>query len=128
MNREDILAMTPGADMNIKVAEQVMGHLVTEDETFGWMERMVDPEDGSSVWDLPQPYSEDMSAAELVIDRMTELGHEDAVCWVDFGKGAYTEPEAVCKAALCALWEIQRQLDIADNLLSQALGDEAAGK
>ncbi|MBI2957236.1 MAG: hypothetical protein HYY32_00185 [Chloroflexi bacterium] len=105
MIRENILAMNPGPELDIQVAAGIMGNAVANDETFGWMERWIDPDDGGSVWAPPQPYSRDMSAAERVIDRMIELGHDDAVCWADFGNGAYTEPEAICKAALCAMLE-----------------------
>lgn len=127
MNRENILAMRPGTEMNLQVAEHVMGHIVIKDEIFGWMERLVDPEDGSSLWNLPQPYSEDMSTAELVIDRMIELGHDDAVCWADFGDGAYSEAEAICKAALCALLESHGAPEVFDSALRQATGDTTDG-
>lgn len=102
MTREEILAMKPGAELNKKVAEEIIGHEVVEDSTFGYMERYTD-EDNSTVWDMVQDYSEDMEAAELVVNRMMQLGHYDVVCWADFGGGIYTEPEAICKASLIAL-------------------------
>lgn len=104
MTKEEILAMKPGLELNIKVAEEIIGHEVAEDDLFGHVERFVD-EDDNSVWDTVQHYSEDMSAAELVVHRMIQLGHDDAACWADFGGGIYTEPEAICKAALIALLE-----------------------
>ena len=104
MTQEAILAMKPGGELNTKVAEDIIGHVVSKDATFGYMERLTD-ESGSSVWDTLKPYSEDISAADLVVRKMTALGYEDAVNWADFGNGAYTEPEAICKAALLAVQE-----------------------
>ena len=104
MTQEEIMAMKPGVEMNAKVAEKVMGHVVSRDETFGYMERVID-EDGHSVWAVLQPYSEDISATELVVDRMIALGYDDAIYWADFGGGIYTEPEAICKAAVLAILE-----------------------
>jgi len=102
MTREEILAMEPGEKLNKKVAEEIIGHEVVPDKTFGYMERFTD-ENNCTVWDILQCYSEDMSAAELVVNRMMQLGHYDVVCWADFGGGVYTEPEAICKASLIAL-------------------------
>jgi len=104
MTQEEILAMNPGAELNAKVAEEVIGHAVARDETFGYTERLID-KDNSSVWDKLLHYSEDISAAELVVGKMIELGHDDAIYWADFGDGIYTEPEAICKAALLAILE-----------------------
>ncbi len=100
MTQEEILAMKPGVELNVKVAEEVIGHVVARDETFGYMER-----DNNSVWGRLQLYSEDISAAELVVDEMIKLGYDDAIYWADFGDGIYTEPEAICKAALLAVFE-----------------------
>lgn len=99
MTREEILAMKPGRELNEKVAREVIGGTVTEDATLGWMEGFPD-EDGNHVWDVLNPYSEDLSAAERVVDEMIAEGFDDAVYWADFGDGAYTEPEAICKRAL----------------------------
>ena len=104
MTKEEILAMNPGLELNIKVAEEIIGHSVAKDDVFGYVERYTD-EEGESVWDTLQPYSEDISAAELVVKKMIDLGHDDAIYWADFGCGVYTEPEAICKAALLALLE-----------------------
>jgi len=103
MTKEEILAMKPGEELNAKVAECVMGYEVMKDATFGHMERLIH-EDGS-VWALPEPYSEDMSAAELVLARAVELGLGDAICLDDFADGRCTEAEAICKAALLAVLE-----------------------
>lgn len=98
MTQEEIMAMEPGVELNAKVAEQVIGRVVAKDDVFGYMER-----DDGSVWNLLQPYSEDMSVAELVVEKMIKLGYDDAIYWADFGNGIYTEPEAICKAALLAI-------------------------
>ena len=47
MTRAEILAMQPGRELNIKVAEVIIGHEVLWDETFGDMERYID-NDGRS--------------------------------------------------------------------------------
>lgn len=103
MTREEILAMEPGCELNRKVAEVIIGHEVVDDKILGYVERFTCEEDNSSVWDTLHEYSEDMAAAELVVNRMMQLGHYDALYWADFGGGAYTEPEAICKRALIAL-------------------------
>jgi hypothetical protein len=101
MTQEEILAMKPGRELNSKVAEEIIGHLVVQDALLGDLEGLLD-EDGSHNWNNLQPYSEDIEAADLVVDTMIRLGFEDAVCWADFGDGAFTEAEAICKAALLA--------------------------
>ena len=105
MTNEETLSMQPGNELNIKVAETIMGNIIADDATFGCMERFTDPTDGSSTWDPITPYSEDISSAGLVVDRMIELGYQDAIYWAEFGKGKYTEAEAICKAALLAIAE-----------------------
>jgi hypothetical protein len=57
-------------------------------------------EDSSGTWDTLLLYSEDMSAAQLVTERMITLGHKDAVSWDQYGDGIYTRAEAICKRAL----------------------------
>lgn len=126
MTREEILAMEPGSELNRKVAEEVMGYTIVNDETFGYMERLIDPEDGRPVWNPLEPYSEDIAAAELVVDTMIERGCDDAIYWADFGGGKYAEAEAICKAALCAILEECQTLKVLDDTLKQAPGDEGA--
>ena len=99
MTKEEILAMKPGKKLNIAVAKLVMEHQVIVDEILGDMERPVG-EDSSSTWDTLLLYSEDMSAAQLVTERMITLGHNDAVSWDQYGEGVYTRAEAICKRAL----------------------------
>lgn len=101
MTQEEILAMRPGRELDSKVAREIVGHVVVRDEFLGDLEGLPD-DDGSYVWDELRPYSEDLEAADVVVDAMIRLGFEDAVCWADFGDGAFTEPEAICKAALLA--------------------------
>jgi hypothetical protein len=99
MNKEEISAIKSGRELNIAVAEVVMDHKVIVDEILGDMERPVDRDD-SSAWGPLQPYSEDITAAQLVVERMVELGHNDAVFWEFYGNGASTRAEAICKRAL----------------------------
>jgi len=99
MTKEEILAMRPGRELNIAVAEVVMKHKVIVDETFGDMERPIG-EDSSSAWGTMLLYSEDMSAAQLVVDRMIKLGYSEAVLRGHYGNGIYTRAEAICKRAL----------------------------
>jgi len=120
MTREEILSTQPGSELNIQVAQKIMGHVIIKDELLGHIERWVNSEDGSSVWSPVKHYSEDISTAESVVDKMVELGYKDAIHWTDFGGGKYTEAEAICKAALLALLQIEQS----DRILRQALGDE----
>lgn len=119
MTKEEIMAMKPGIELNMAVAERILGHAVKKDEIMGYMERMTfhksdqsdsastgtcyKPEEGDAVWSAVEPYSEDISAAKIVIDKMLAIGYKDAKTWPDFGGGKYTEAEAICKAALLAV-------------------------
>lgn len=105
MNREQILKMVPGEGLSLLVAEKIMGNVTTRDELMGFMERMIDPADGGSVWAPLTAYSEDADAAEAVVERMLGKGHSDAIYWSEFGGGKYTEAEAICKAAMLAIEE-----------------------
>ena len=111
VTKEEILALCPGEELNAVVAERMMGNAVVEDTTFGQMERVVG--DGGSIWGPVEPYSEDMAAAETVVNVMIGRGCEDAIYWADFGNGRFTEPEAICKAALLALLETTERLESA---------------
>lgn len=96
---EKVLTMNPGRELNILVAKYVMGNEVISDEMFEDMERLVDT-NGDSVWANLQPYSEDLTAAQMVVTIMIESGHGDALSWQNFGNGKYTPAEAICKRAL----------------------------
>lgn len=108
MSNEKILAMPPGDALSLLVAEEVMGNVTTKDDLWGFMERMIDPADGGSLWVPLTPYSEDAAAAESVVEGMLGKGYADAIYWSGFGDGRYTEPEAICKAALLAVAEAPR--------------------
>ncbi len=62
MVEKEILEMKPGAELNILVAKQIMGHDVVSDQMMGEMERFMDKE-GESIWGTPLPYSEDLAIA-----------------------------------------------------------------
>lgn len=114
MTKEEILAMKPGRELNKVVAEVVMKHKVIVDEIFGDMERPIG-EASSSAWDPLSLYSEDMSAAQLVVERMITLGHSDAVSWEYHGNGIYTQAEAICKRALLVvlgIWDEQGDVSL----------------
>lgn len=111
VTKEEILAMSPGSELNSLVAKQVMGNAVIDDATFGRMEGI--SAEGGHVWGPVELYSEDMAAAENVVNTMVERGCEDAIYWADFGNDQFTEPEAICKAALLALLESTEQLESA---------------
>ena len=102
MTKEEILAMKPGRELNMKAAEAVFGHEVILDEIFGDVERYID-RDGKSVYAPLRCYSEDGLAAQLVVDRMIGLGHENARFWEHRGKEICSWAEAICKVALLAM-------------------------
>jgi len=117
MTKEEILAMKPGRELNIAVAEVVMKRKVIVDGIFGDMERPIN-EDGSNVWGTLPLYSEDMSAAQLVVERMSTLGHSDAVFWEHYGSGIYPQAEAICKRALLVvlgMWDKQGDVSLMAN-------------
>ncbi len=105
MTKNEILTMEPGSELNMTVAKEIMGNVTTEDATWGFMERLLDPTDGSSVWVPLTPYSEEISEAESVVEAMLELGYLDAIYWAEFGDGKYSDAEAICKASLLAIAE-----------------------
>jgi hypothetical protein len=114
MTKEEILAMKPGRELNIAVAEVVMKHKVVVDEIFGDMERPIS-EDSSSAWGILPLYSEDISAAQLVVERMITIGHTDAVFWEYYGNGIYTQAESICKRALLVvlgMWDEQGDVSL----------------
>jgi len=102
VNKEEILSMEPGRELDITVAKKVMCHGFAEDEIIGDTEASYDS-DGAPIWGPLMPYSTDMKVADLIIDKMVKEGFAGAVNWGSFGDGEYTEPEAICKAALLAV-------------------------
>jgi hypothetical protein len=123
VNKEKILALPPGTDLNIKVAEEIFGHAVINDEILGWMERPQRAEDGS-IWSELLHYSEDLETADLIVKLMLEAGYDEAIHWDEFGGGKYSKPEAICKAALLALMDKRHVKSVSDRILREALGDE----
>jgi len=120
MTREEILAMKPGRELSITIADVVMNHKVIADEIFGDMERLLS-EDNTSVWNTLPPYSEDVLAAKLVVDRMITLGHADAISWEHYGNGLYTDAEAICKVALLVaqgIWDKEKEVYLTSNEMS----------
>jgi hypothetical protein len=130
VTRDEILDMKPGIELNIEVAEKVMENRVVNDEILGYLERPASPKtnqeevvsgssdsscntccgssnDGTPGWGTVERYSEEISAAMLVVNKMIDRGFKDARNWRDFGGGKYTEAEAICKAALLAVSEKQ---------------------
>lgn len=101
-SREKILAMKPGRELNIIVAKYIFGHDVITDKSLGEMERLKD-RDGCSVWSLLLGYSEDNEAAQDVVSAMMDKGYLEAAKWDQFGEGAYTPAEAICKRALLCI-------------------------
>jgi hypothetical protein len=124
MTSEEILALPPGLELNVAVAKEVLGRPVALDNTFGWMERILSPQDGSSIWSVIEPYSQEMSAAQRIIDHAVKLGFQKADGWPDFGGGKFTRAEAVCKAALLATFEKRHIEEVSNRILKQALGEE----
>ena len=104
VSREKILAMKPGRELNFIVAKYVLGHVVVTDKSLGELERLK-ASDGTSLWAIPLCYSEDNEAAQNVVCAMMDKGYLDAPKWDQFGDGAYTPAEAICKQALLRILE-----------------------
>ena len=131
MTRQEILAMPAGRELNIKVAEQVIGSIFIEDEIFGDTEkRCLDFLYAIKGYCIEAPffgplrhYSEDMSDAEEVINKLKdydvkfEFNHhagkweaEVSKLGTDFSYPvvvAATAPEAICKAALLTVLKVE---------------------
>ena len=103
VSKEEILAMKPGRELNFIVAKYVLGHEVVTDKSLGELERL-ESSDGS-IWSIPMFYSEDYEAAQNVVCAMMDKGYLDAPKWDQFGDGAYTPAEAICKQALLRILE-----------------------
>ena len=122
MTKEEILAMKAGRELNIRVAENVMGCKVIEDEIFGDTESCellaseikVSSLAGNFYGPL-RHYSEDRSDAEQVINKLknynprVEFNHYTEKWEAEFGGGAVSAadaPEAIVKAALIAVLQL----------------------
>jgi len=97
--KEEILAMKPGRELNIRVAEEIIGHNVIEDEIFGDMEVSRDDK-GNSVYQPLRRYSEDISEAQIVVNKMIKTERNEALLWANDSR-----PEVICKAALVSILE-----------------------
>jgi len=118
MTKEEILAFKPGRELNIAVAEVIMGATFVEDKNLGDLE--VHP---GSIYGPLEPYSENIQSAWLVMNRLKGLNPKVAFNiyshkWeaafsskeASFScpiAAAATAPEAICKAALLAMLEVK---------------------
>lgn len=119
MTKEEILEMKMGRELNIRVAEDVMGCKFAQDDFWGDMQGCIDKE-GSTVWGPLEPYSEDRSIAQEVVDKLEnnydvrfelnyymenwEAEFRELGTGLSFGMvSALDAPEAICKAALLAI-------------------------
>lgn len=119
MTKKEILAMEPGRQLNIRVAQDVMGCKFAHDEFLGDMQGYIGVE-GNNVWGPLEPYSEHRSIAQKVIDTLENnynvrielnyyMGNWEAEfrelgTGLSFGAVLATDaPEAICKAALLVI-------------------------
>ena len=116
MTKEEILAMRPGKELNIRVAEDVMGAEFIRDEIWGDMEKYA-----SRMYDSLQAYSENISAAWQVTEMLKsynpriefnpysqkwEAAFSDPEANFSYPLvTAATAPEAICKATLLTMLE-----------------------
>lgn len=105
MDKEEIFSMKPGKELDMRVAKDVMGHKVISDEIFGEMEIFIDDE-GNNVYCPLQPYSEDISVAQMVVMRMAQMGHNTAAFCKDDSR-----PDVICRAALLAVLQEKEDLN-----------------
>jgi hypothetical protein len=121
MTKEEILLMKAGRELNIRITEDVMGYKFIQDEIFGDMEicellenEVKKPSLAGNYYGPLQHYSEDISAANLVTEKLknynprVEFNHYTENWEANFGCGVVSAPdapEAICKAALLTVWE-----------------------
>ena len=103
MTRDEILALTAGRSLNVHIAEEVMGNRVVQDAILGDTE-IYTLENGEPVYGRLTPYSEDLSSAQVVILRMTNLGYTEAGLWENEKR-----PDVICRAALLTLFDKNTQ-------------------
>jgi hypothetical protein len=98
MDSDIISAIPKGRALNTLVATEIMGNSVVQDEIFGLVEIQTGDKEASIVNRL-KPYSEDLSAARLVIAKMIGLSFDKEVaCWESEDR-----PDVICRAALRAV-------------------------
>ena len=134
MTKEEILAMKAGRDLNIRVAENVMGCTFLVDEIFGDTESsplfegevpfpVVRPFN-NQVFGPLRHYSEDITAAEHVVEKLenydirVEFNHYTENWEAEFSEKetdasypvatASDISEAICKAALLTMLEVKK--------------------
>jgi hypothetical protein len=115
MTKSEILAMKAGKELNIKVAQYVMGYSVAKDEIFGDLQR-----GNEDAWGPLQAFSEDRSIAEQALNKLKhdystrvefndgteywEAEFKDLETGLSFGTvSAPHAAEAICKAALLVI-------------------------
>jgi hypothetical protein len=117
MNRDEILAMEPGRELDALVAEKVMGYKLHYPENYdqctvdkGHIIDCFEPStDISAAWEVVEKY---FYVEVRKVNTKLELGNGGIWCWracVSKGDGyssiatSETAPEAICKAALLAV-------------------------
>lgn len=121
MNRGEILSIEPGRELDVLVAEKVMGWKTNWLKTDWWEEINPNTHRHKGLVKDFKP-SADIAAAWEVVEKMHEWGGCDIGC---YGKGSqkwfsvstfpdngqkievtkHAAPEAICKAALIAVME-----------------------
>lgn len=109
MSTTNISEISKGRALNALVATEIMGNKVVEDEIFGLVEIQTGDKEASVVNRL-KPYSEDISAARLVIAKMIDLSFDKEVAYLE----SEDRPDVICRAALRAVR--QRKKDEAVKL------------
>ena len=129
MTKEEIMAMEAGRDLDVRVAEDVMGCKFVRDEIFGDIQIY-----DSGMWIALQPYSEDKSAALPVLERLKEhygvkvdINSFEGRWEVNLRKGGidYYYPdlransfsEATCKAALLIALTRNQHEELVDAII-----------
>ena len=131
MTKEEILAMTAGRELNIRVAQDVLGARFMVDEIFGdteFCELFGVPKGIGHCLESPfygplRHYSEDMSAIQEMVYRLPNYNirfdfNHDTGKWeadvselgadLSYSVAAATAPEAICKATLLAMLEAKK--------------------
>ncbi|MFC1532178.1 hypothetical protein ACFL7M_02255 [Thermodesulfobacteriota bacterium] len=109
-DEKEIMEMRAGRLLNTRVAEEIMGNKVIKDEIFGEME-IYFTKDGEPVYSALHPYSEDLSAAQTVIDRIVELGCQDEAAFL-YGED---RPEVICRASLRAVLKRKKKEELREQ-------------
>jgi hypothetical protein len=104
MDSDHISEIPTGQELNTLVATEIMGNKVVHDEIFGLVEIQIGDKEASVVNRL-RPYSEDTSAARLVVARMIDLSFDKEVAYWE----SEDRPDVICRAALRAV--LQRKKD-----------------